>query len=52
MAVLVGFPLLGLVLNGILSNDTLILGIISTIGLTIGLGGLFVPMYIVAKKYE
>ena len=52
MAVLVGFPLLGLILNGILSNDTLILGIISTIGLTIGLGGLFVPMYIVAKKYE
>lgn len=52
MAVLLGFPLLGLILNRVLSDDTIILAVISAIGLTVGLGGLFIPMYVVAKKYE
>lgn len=52
MAVLAGFPLLGLILNAILSNDILISGVISIIGFILGLGGLFIPMYVAAKKYE
>ena len=52
MVVLIGFPFMGLLLNMVFTNDILILGVISTIGLTFGLGGLFIPMYVVAKKYE